>query len=100
MTTSRLTGLCLAILLLGALNATPAADARPRAGEETQQDDSSLLERILITPPSDEYSARDRRRHRVEKSLPGLGTETPVPETGSDQFLEALLHSDINKAGP
>lgn len=97
---TRAAKLCLALTLVSALGPAQAAGNDQRdVRDDEPQDDSSLLERILITPPSDEFSDRDRRRRKIEKSLPGMGTEGPAPETTGDRFLDALLYSDVNKAG-
>ena len=62
----------------------------------SQDDESTLLQQLLITPPSDLYSDSDRQRHAIERSLPGV--DAPVPETGMDTFLYSIVNADINQA--
>src|ERR1043166_2308597 len=88
-----------ALMLLGwwvALQGDALAQAAP-AQDASNDDDRTLLERLLVTPREDEYSKSDARRHAIERSLPGA--DAPLPETGFDNFLDTLLKADINQAG-
>jgi hypothetical protein len=74
-------------LLLAVLAATPVwAD----------DDEPTVLERLLITPRKDTYSDADSKRHAIERSLPGA--DAPLPETGWDAFLDTLMNADVNHA--
>ncbi len=82
----------LALLIL--LASAPSAWS---AGAD-DENEPTLLERLLVTPQRDAFSEGDRKRAAIERSLPGV-TDAPPPETTGEAFLDALLHSDINQAG-
>jgi hypothetical protein len=85
----------LSLLILGAAGSASSAD---RGSKADGDDEPTLLERLMIRPRRDEFSDADRRRAAIERSLPGM-TAAPPPESGWDEFLEALANADINKAG-
>ena len=62
----------------------------------TQDEEPTLLERLLITPQKDLYSDADRKRHDIERSLPGANA--PLPESGWDAFLDSIVNADVNQA--
>jgi hypothetical protein len=79
---------------------TPLAMA-DRVDEEAEEaEEPTLLERLMVTPPDDAYSDDDRKRAKVQRSLPELGTEEPPEPSGFDQFLMSVANADINKASP
>src|SRR5574338_66227 len=78
--------IAVALMMVASVPSWPApADEEP-----------TLLERLLITPQKDLYSDADRKRHDIERSLPG--SDAPLPESGWDAFLDSIVNADVNQA--
>ena len=87
------------ITLLLILSCVAVVNAETPEAPDENADEPTLFERLLVTPRRDAWSESDRKRQKLERSLPELTAEPP-PLSAWEEFLLSIANADVANASP